>query len=120
MKEGDPLSKMYVVRVGEVTCTSKGKVLPMQEAGGFSRFGEQNLVVSPLQLITRRSITLMDGQTQPARLKVPAAAMLGRLRWRPLPGNLPLLLHVQAACYLVARPIDNCVRPWPCQDGFVS
>ena len=52
VKEGDPLSKMYVVRVGEVTCTSKGKVLPMQEAGGFSRFGEHNLVVSTLQLLT--------------------------------------------------------------------
>ena len=68
MKEGDPLSKMYVVRVGEVTCTSKGKVLPMQEAGGFSRFGEQNLVVRISQFVT--NVTISGGQTQPARLQV--------------------------------------------------
>ena len=63
MQEGSPLSKMYVVRVGEVTCTSKGKVLPMQEAGGFSRFGEQNLVVRSLQLMTN---VALSGQAGPA------------------------------------------------------
>ena len=54
---------MYVVRVGEVTCTSKGKVLPMLEAGGFSRFGEQNLVVRSSQPMT--DVTL-SGRADPS------------------------------------------------------
>ena len=107
MKEGDPLSKMYVVRVGEVTCTSKGKVLPMQEAGGFSRFGEQNLVVRTLQLVT--DMAPLGGQTQPARLNALGCSHACQAAVAPAAWN-PVTSVACLGC-LVARPIGDCVRP---------
>lgn len=52
VKEGEPVSKMYIVKMGELACTRGGQpVTAIQEAGGFSYFGEQAVLVSkfPLQ-----------------------------------------------------------------------
>ena len=46
VKEGEPVSKMYIVKMGELACTRAGQpVTAIQEAGGFSYFGEQAVLV---------------------------------------------------------------------------
>ena len=51
VKEGEPVSKMYIVKMGELVCTRGGQpVTAIQEAGGFSYFGEQAVLVSKQSL----------------------------------------------------------------------
>ena len=57
VKEGEPVSKMYIVKMGELACTRGGQpVTAIQEAGGFSYFGEQAVLVSKSLLSTSSAL----------------------------------------------------------------
>ena len=70
VKEGEPISKMYIVKMGELACTSGGHpVTAIQEAGGFSYFGEQAVLAnepSPVTITVQSESCLLLGASRRA------------------------------------------------------
>lgn len=70
VKEGEPISKMYIVKMGELACTRGGQpVSAIQEAGGFSYFGEQAVLAnepSPVTITVQSESCLLLGASRRA------------------------------------------------------
>ena len=70
VKEGEPISKMYIIKMGELACTRGGQpVTAIQEAGGFSYFGEQAVLSnepSPVTITVQSESCLLLGASRRA------------------------------------------------------
>lgn len=70
VKEGEPISKMYIVKMGELACTRGGQpVSAIQEAGGFSYFGERAVLAnepSPVTITVQSESCLLLGASRRA------------------------------------------------------
>jgi len=74
VKEGEPISKMYIVKMGELQCTRNGQpVTAIQEAGGFSYFGEQAVLAnepSPVTITVQSESCLLLGASRRALVQL--------------------------------------------------
>lgn len=70
VKEGEPISKMYIIKMGELACTRGGlPVTAIQEAGGFSYFGEQAVLSnepSPVTITVQSESCMLLGASRRA------------------------------------------------------
>jgi len=74
VKEGEPISKMYIIKMGELQCTRNGQpVTAIQEAGGFSYFGEQAVLAnepSPVTITVQSESCLLLGASRRALVQL--------------------------------------------------